>query len=164
MQDVLNTNGLLSPVQNLKLLHSGIAHIPISRFCYVLSNKDIDELKTYVKEITFDPGKAKYQVQHLLLLYIASITYIVMSFDENDYLDDDLIISCDNLAKALYSFYKDVNTLLWTRQIEIQCKSYNKLQQVAKKVPSKTSKIETMSRNKILYELRKISNRISGIY
>lgn len=160
---MLANDNPLSPVQNLKLLHEDVAYVPASRFCYVLSNRDIEELKAYVKDITFDPGRARHQVQQLLLLYIASITFIVMSFDENDYLDEDLITSCDNLAKSLYSFYKDVNTLLWTKQIEIHCKSYNKLQEVAKKVPSKSSKIEIMSRNKILYELRKISNRISGI-
>jgi hypothetical protein len=148
-----------TPVQKLR---AGM-DTPAEEFCVVISEEEIDEFKTYVKEITLDPQIACIKVKKLLLLYVATIQFIIMSFDTNKYLDSDLVDACDTLAKTLYIFYKDINTILYARQIESIWKTYVKLCKTAGKVPtSSTYKVEA-SRERLLNELRLVSKRIMGI-
>lgn len=135
----------------------------MEEFCIVVSDEEIEEFKTYVEEITLDPQAACVRVRKLLLLYIATIQFIVMSFDMDKYLDYELVEACDKLAKTLYLFYKDVNTLLYTKQIESIWKTYIKLCRTASKVPTSSAHKVEASRERILSDLRHVSKRIKGI-
>src|ERR1035437_9097204 len=99
------------------------------------TENDILDFKKYIKELIEEPQQICNKTQKVLLLYIASIQFVVLSFDVNQYLDEDLIISCNILAKKLYSFYKDINTLLYTKKIEHLWKEYVKINNIAGEVP-----------------------------
>jgi hypothetical protein len=127
------------------------------------TENDILDFKKYIKELIEEPQQICNKTQKVLLLYIASIQFVVLSFDVNQYLDEDLIISCNVLAKKLYSFYKDINTLLYTKKIEHLWKEYVKINNIAGEVSTKASHRISMSRDKILADLHYISVRIKTI-
>jgi hypothetical protein len=146
----------------IQKLRAGI-DIPEEEFCIVTSEEEIKEFKDYVKEIMLDPQIACIKIKRLLLLYVAAVQFIVMSFDMNSYLDSELVEACDMLAKTLYTFYKDINTLLYTKRIESIWKTYVKLCDTAKKVPTNSEYKIKASRERILSDLKVVSNRIQGI-
>jgi hypothetical protein len=149
----------LSPVQKLRQNLDA----PVEEFCVILDGETIKELADYAEELSETPEEATCKITKILLLYIASIQYIVLSFDDNDYLDQKLIENVDALAKVLYFTYRDICTILITKQIEYLWKTYLKLNETAKKVPtSSTHKIE-VTRDRILLDLRVISKRVKGI-
>lgn len=153
------TNTALTPIQKLRADYDA----PEDEFCVIVSDSEIDEFKEYIKELIYDPQVACVKVKRLLLLYVAIVNYIVISFDVHRYMDIEMIKSCDELAKVLYTFYKDVNTMLYTKKIESLWKAYIKLCEAAKKVPeSSNHKIES-SRDRILADLESVMRRIKGI-
>jgi hypothetical protein len=146
----------------IQKLRAGI-DTPVEEFCIVISEEEIEEFKAYVKEVMLDPQVACIKIKKLLLLYVAAIQFIVMSFDMNSYLDSELVEACDMLARTLYIFYKDINTMLYAKKIESIWKTYVKLCETAKNVPTNSEYKIKASRERILSDLKVVSNRIQGI-
>jgi len=134
----------------------------LEEFCVILSSDEIQEFKEYVKELIFNPAEVGTKTQKILLFYAAAVQFVILSFDPDQYLDEELVKSCDALAKTLYTFYNDINTILYTKQIKHCWKTYLKLNEIAEKVPtSSTHKVST-SRDRLLKDLNFVGKKIKG--
>ena len=98
----------------------------------------------------------------ILLLYVSVVQFVIMSFDPDQYLDEDLVAACDALAKTLYTFYNDINTILYTKQIKHCWKTYSRLNDIALSVPKCSEHKVVASRHKLLHELSQVSRKIKG--
>ena len=149
---------MLEEIQNIKLRQPH--ETDAGEFYILTSETEILEFKDYIHSIIYDPSVIHTKVKNLLLMYIACIQFVVLSFESHQYLDDDLVSSCDSLAKTVYIFYNDLSTLLYTKRIEFLWKTYVKLCNTAKHIPTSSSYKVTASRGRILKELNTVSKRI----
>ena len=151
---------LKSPVQKLRLAQDA----PIEQFCVLTSVEEIDELREYVKEIAYDPTSIKDRIKKLLLLYVAAVRFMVLSFDNDEYPKDiGLLVHCDNLAKTLYTIYKEVDIILITREIEASWKCYLKLIEMSGKLSDSSFRKLEAKRDRILFRLSQICHRIKTL-
>lgn len=156
---------MISSQQSLVYKLKNNVNSSLDEYCVITGVNDMIELKSYIKEIVEDPTElGSLQAQKILLMYIAVIQFVIISFDPDQYLDRELVNGCDELARKLYQLYKDMNTLLYIRQIEHLWKTYVKLCIIAKKVPSESSHKITRSRNRLLHDIRIVHNRVKCIY
>ncbi len=149
-----------------------ISNILNSLIVTVKENKDItyivtdstfiDQFKQYVKTLVDSRNleEAEIYSRYILLLYIAILQFVVISFDPFQFLDAELVKYCDILAKELYKNYKDINMLLYTKQIGYWWKTYLKLSEIARKIPVSSQHKVTASRDTILFALKDVSSRI----
>ena len=93
---------------------------------------------------------------------MAAIQFVVLSFDEEQYLTEDLVKNCNALAKSLFVFYHDLNTILYTKQIEHLWKLYIKLTETVKRIPLSSSGKTRANRARVLLELHRVGSRIKG--
>lgn len=129
--------------------------------CYVIpDSKSICIFKAYIKHLILAPDEAIIKIKKVLFLYIGCIRYAILSFEDDHILDKELMQDCDTLAKTLYASYKDVNTLLRMRQIEYLWKAYSNLREAARKVPSSSFDRESIGRERLMYKLHVISERV----
>lgn len=149
----------LTPVQKLKSEKS--SHL--DEFCVILTIKDLEDLNIYVKELIYNPQIAGMHIQKLLLLYVAAVKFVVLSFDDHLYLDGELVKNCNDLAKTLFMFYKDLNTILYAKQIEQLWKIYARLTETAKKIPVTSASKVRADRNRVLIELHYLGERLKGV-
>ena len=149
---------MINPIQKLKSNDPST----LEEFCVIMDEKEIQEFKDYIKGLVFNPAEVGTRAQKILLLYAAAVQFVILSFDPDLYLDEDLIKSCDDLAKTLYAFYNDINTILYTKQIKHCWKTYLKLNDIAGKVPiSSAHKVDT-GRERLLKDLHIVGKRIKG--
>ena len=158
MSSVLGEIARLTPVQKLKSEKD--SHL--DEFCIILTIKDLEELNLYVKELIYNPQVAGTQIQKLLLLYVAAVKFVVLSFDDQLHLNNELVKNCNDLAKTLFMFYKDLNTILYAKQVEQLWKIYTKLTETAKKIPSSSASKVRADRNRVLIELHYLGERVKG--
>ena len=129
------------------------------------SIEEVEELKDFVRQVAYDPLAVKDKVKKLLLLYAAAVKFMIQALDHSDYPEDiGLIVHCDNLAKTLYTLYKDLNVILLVREIESIWKKYLKLKALGKKLSSYSStKNVQPNKERILLKLDHVCERIKVI-
>jgi hypothetical protein len=158
MFNIIVNSSTQNPIQKLKAAQDA----PLEQFCILVSTEEIEELSEYVKEVTYDPGAIRDRIKKLLLLYIAAIRYIILSFEPED-VPEGLLEHCDALAKTLYIFYKDINIILITKEIKACWKTYNKLNAMALKVSEKSNRRVDQNRDRLLIDLKQLSNRVKSL-
>jgi hypothetical protein len=154
-----NAESKLGPIQKLKAAQD----TPLEQFSILVSAGEIEELTTYTKEIIYDPAKIRGQIKKLLLLHVAAIRFIILAFEDEDYLGEELVINCEKLAKTLYLFYKDINILLISREMAFLWKHYMKLADLIPRVPEESSRKVDSSRDRLLSRLQIIEVRVKAL-
>ena len=159
---IVNSSDVIpNPVQNLKVSQD----TPLDQFCVLVSTAEIEELNSYLTEITYDPAEIKNKIQKVLLLCVAALRFIILSFEEDDKLGDDLLKSCENLCKNLYIFYKDINILLIHKELHKAWRNYLKWKGLSFRIFDDKNALKRVesSRDRILIELRLIDARIKSL-
>ena len=157
---MLNIEYSESPIQKLRRNQDA----PLDDFSILVSAEEIQEFKDYIKELLLENGQdtALLKAKKLLLLYAAAISFVVMSFDPDEYLDIELLEVCDELAKLLYTQYRELYAILIIKQIEGLWKSYVKLRGIAEKIPVNSVYKVHSSRDRILKGLALVRLRIKN--
>ncbi|MCI4435959.1 MAG: hypothetical protein JHC33_04010 [Ignisphaera sp.] len=155
-----NTETITSPVHKLR---EGLNR-PIEEFCVVISSDEVKELQQFTEEISYDPERIKGRIKEIMLLHIAAIKYVVLSFhEEEDYLGIELLEHCDRISKTLYMFYKDINILLISKELRLIWRNYLKLQDMRGKVADTSVHRLEAGQDKMLRSLNALSSRVKLI-
>lgn len=154
------SNNKNSPVQKLKANQD----TPIEQFCIVVSETEIEELIDYVDDVAYDPSATYSKIKKVLLLYVAAVRFMILSFETDETLyNSELINKYENLAKSLYMFYKDLNIILITKEISSAWKAYVKLADMGLRAHENSQRKISSSRDRILLSLKQTSDRIKSL-
>ena len=160
MFNIITSDSKNSPIQRLKAAQD----TPIEQFSVVVSAKEIEELNDYIKEVVFDPGMVKMQIKKLLVMYVAAVRFVILSFDPCDNeCSPELLENCDSIGKTLYTFYNDLNVILTVREVGSVWKAYKKLCFLESHVAPTSHRKLDLSRDRLLYRLERVGHSIKSV-
>lgn len=162
MFNISHPNSQLNPIQKLRIGQD----TPEEQFLVIVSEEEIEELVEYVKEVTYDLEKVYSKIKKVLLLYLASVRFIILSFDnDDDNLPEklELLENFEHLCKNLYLVYNNANVILLSREISTAYKTYSKLSKMENRLPSGSQRKLISCKDRLITGLNSISVRVKSL-